>query len=182
MAKPKPDQTIRHEFALNKPTQELLDTYVTSYSISNISQGLASLLNSPLGVGLSLLTFVRLLFPDLFRSAPIDPTQEGEDLDLSTFDSRKGLQDFLEAQNLAAIASVGLGIWKLTPQGRFWKGASIVGGILGGTAIAENVEDFVAAKQAARAQSILLWTLESQRRASLYQNTTGFESPAGAYM
>ena len=182
MAKPKPDQTIRHEFALNKPTQELLDTYITSYSISNISQGLASLLSSPLGIGLSLLAVVRLLYPSLFRAAPIDPTQEGEEVPLSTFDSRKDLQDFLEAQNLASIGTVGLALWKLLPQGRLWKGAAVIGGIVGGTEVAERAEDYVAAKQAARTQSILLWTLETQRRAQAYQNTNGFSSPAEAYM
>lgn len=185
MAKRKPDQVIRHEYALSRPERELLDTLVTSYSISNISTGLANLLKSPLGIGLSLLSLVRLMFPDWFKAASIDG-QEGEDLDLSTFDSRKGLQDFLEAQNLAAIATVGLTIWSLTPAGRFWKGASFIGGVLGGTALAEEAEDVIAARQAARAQSILLWTLESQNRAAAYQasygSTDSFETPAGAYM
>jgi hypothetical protein len=122
------------------------------------------------------------VFPDYFRSSSVDPTQDGEEIDLSTFDSRKDLEDFLEKQNLAAIATVGLAIWKLTPQGRWWKRAAIFGGIVGGSALAEEAEDFIAAKQAARAQSILLWTLETQNRASQYQATNGFESPAGAYM
>ena len=182
MSKRKPDQVIRHEFALSRPTQDLLDTYVTSYSVANISSGLADLLKSPLGIGLSLLSLVRLVFPDYFRSSSIDPTQDGEEIDLSTFDSRKDLEDFLETQNLAAIATVGLGIWKLSPQGRFWKGAALIGGLVGGSALAEEAEDFIAAKQAARAQSILLWTLETQNRASQYQATNSFQSPAGAYM
>lgn len=184
MAKPKPDQTIRHEFALNKPTQELLDTAVTAYSIGNVTSGLAALLSSPLGVGLSLITFVRYFFPNLFQTAPLTENEEGENIDLSLFSTEKEVADFIETRNLASIASIGLAIWALTPAGRLANIGAAIGGLAGGTAFAEASEDLQAyyARKAANNQAQLLWALETQNRASQYQSTSSFGSPAEAYM
>jgi len=45
MPKPKPDQIIRHELALNRPTQELLSDAVVAYQINKVATPLVSLLS-----------------------------------------------------------------------------------------------------------------------------------------
>jgi hypothetical protein len=150
-----------------------LETLVTSYSIGNVLSGIADILRSPLGIGLSLLAVIRYFFPTWFQDGG------GVDVDPGDFSDRLGLQEYLEATNLASIAAVGYAAWRLTPAGRW---ASI--GIVGGTILAETVvEPAIAALQAARNQSIALWTLEEQRRAANYATggTGPYTSPGDVY-
>jgi len=45
MPKPKPDQTIRHEISLSRPTQDLLSDAVVAYQINKVATPLVSLLS-----------------------------------------------------------------------------------------------------------------------------------------
>ena len=139
-----------------------LETLVTSYSIGNVLSGIADILRSPLGIGLSLMAVMRYFFPSWFQDGG------GLDVDPGDFPDQNSLYEFLLDQNLASIAAIGLAAWRFTPAGR-WTSLAI--GVIG----SEVVEDVVAAGQAARNQSIALWTLEEQRRAANY--ATGASGP-----
>jgi len=45
MPKPKPDQTIRHEISLTRPTQDLLSDAVVAYQINKVATPIVSLLS-----------------------------------------------------------------------------------------------------------------------------------------
>ena len=45
MPKPKPDQTIRHEISLSRPTQDLLSDAVVAYQINKVATPMVSLLS-----------------------------------------------------------------------------------------------------------------------------------------
>jgi len=45
MPKPKPDQTIRHEISLSRPTQDLLSDAVVAYQINKVATPIVSLLS-----------------------------------------------------------------------------------------------------------------------------------------
>jgi hypothetical protein len=162
MAKRKPDQVIRHEFALSRSERDQLDTVVIGSTIRNVLQGLASILNTPLGAGLSVLAALRLGLPSLFVDAL------GEEIPLSDFGTESDLADYLENRNLLAIGTIGAGLFLAGAPA--W--AIAIGALVGGTKVAETAEDFdemvfakVEAKRRARRQANLLYVARSMERA-----------------
>jgi len=98
MAKPKPDQIIRHEIVLGQTERNQLKEITNAYQFNRISQPILTALGDP---AFLLLSGGLLLFflDDLLRKIGINPEDlpemEGSDL-----------EDWLEAQNLA-YAGVG---------------------------------------------------------------------------
>lgn len=153
MPRSKPSKTEEMRITLGNKERQILGDLASSIQFKNVATPVVNLLNDLTGTA-TVALLIGYVFPNFLIN-----NLTGEPYSRDDFEGKtdKGIFDYIEAQNLAAIAATGVLAWF---TGGLSLGASAAVGVIFGTVAAEGAEEVISdidrAKTAARKQAHLV--------------------------